>query len=137
MGKSCWRARLAIQQLFPIQILLIFLRFKLLPIPQTSDVAVLLFFFPALFISGIHKVPGIKLRVGRSCNQVLQRAYWGKGCQGCVRKVPFLRSKKISNWDFYSGTSFYYSMARMYGNLYSRVRHQNLTRSNSLLASTH
>ena len=38
MGKGCWIASLAIQQLFPIQILLVFLRFKLL---QTSNLAVL------------------------------------------------------------------------------------------------
>ena len=31
MGKSCWISRLAIQQHFPIQILLVFLGFKLLP----------------------------------------------------------------------------------------------------------
>ena len=30
MGKSCWMASLALQQLFPIQILLIFPRFELL-----------------------------------------------------------------------------------------------------------
>ena len=30
MGKSCWMTSLAIQQLFPIQILLIFPRFELL-----------------------------------------------------------------------------------------------------------
>ena len=31
MGKSCWLASLAVQQLFPIQILLIFLSFELPP----------------------------------------------------------------------------------------------------------
>ena len=30
IGKSCWMARLALQQLFPIQILLVFQRFELL-----------------------------------------------------------------------------------------------------------
>ena len=32
--------------------------------------------FPALFISGTHKVPVLNLRVGRSLDQVLQRAYY-------------------------------------------------------------
>ena len=68
MGKSCWKTRLALQQLFPIQILLIILRIKLLPNfifqcyrPQTRQ---LYLFFPALFISGIHKVSGIKFKGG-------------------------------------------------------------------------
>ena len=68
MGKSCWRARLAIQQLFPIQILLPFPIFKLLPHfifecyrPQTWQFYL---FFPDIFISGIHKVPGLKFKGG-------------------------------------------------------------------------
>ena len=68
MGKSWWLARLAIQQLFPIQILLIFLRFELLPNfifecyrPQTWQFYL---FFHALFISGIHKVPGLTFKGG-------------------------------------------------------------------------
>ena len=62
-------ANLAIQQHFPIQILLVFLRFKLLPIifhcyrPQTWQFYL---FFPALSISAIHKVLGIKFKGGRS-----------------------------------------------------------------------
>ena len=71
MGKSYWRARLAIQQHFPIQILLVFLRFKLLPNfifqcyrPQTWQFYL---FFPAqLSISAIHTVVGIKFKGGRS-----------------------------------------------------------------------
>ena len=69
MGKSCWTARLAIQQHFPIQILLVFLRFKLLPIifhcyrPQTWQFYL---FFPALSVSSIHEVLGIKFKGGRS-----------------------------------------------------------------------
>ena len=67
MGKSCWMARLAIQQLFPIQILLvIFLIIKLPPNVifqwyrhQTWQLYLV---FPALFISGIHKVSGIKFK---------------------------------------------------------------------------
>ena len=69
-------ARLANQQLFPIQILLPFPIFKLLPNfifhcyrPQTWQ---LYLFFPALFISGTRKVPGLKFKGGvghmtRSC----------------------------------------------------------------------
>ena len=68
MGKSCWIASLALQQPFPIQILLIFLRFKLLPnfIFQCYRHQTWQFylFFPALFISGIHKVSGIKFKGG-------------------------------------------------------------------------
>ena len=59
--RTCWITSLAIQQFFPIQILLIFLRFKFYF--QTWQ---LYLFFPALFISGIHK----------SHDQVLQRAYF-------------------------------------------------------------
>ena len=62
MGKSCCMPRL-----FPIQLLLIFLRFKLLPNvifhcyrPQTWQFYIVL---PALFISGIHKVTRLNLRV--------------------------------------------------------------------------
>ena len=61
-----WMATLAVQQLFPIQILLIFLRFELPPKfifqcyrPQTWQ---LYLFFTALSISSIHKVPSIKLK---------------------------------------------------------------------------
>ena len=57
---------LALQHLFPIQILLIFLRIKLLPNviflsyrPQTWQFYLC---FPVLFISGIHKVSGLKLK---------------------------------------------------------------------------
>ena len=67
MGKSCWIASLVhdLQQRFPIQILLVFPRFKLPPNfifqcyrPHTWQFYL---FFPALFISGIHdKVPGVK-----------------------------------------------------------------------------
>ena len=70
MGKSCWIARLAIQQHFPIQIILVFLRFKLLLNfifqcyrPQTWQ---LYLFFPALSVSAIHEVRGIKFKGGRS-----------------------------------------------------------------------
>ena len=69
MGTICWMVSLAFQQLFPIQIFLIFLRFKLPPnfdIPVSSTDLRLgsstLLFSPSLFISGIHKVPGIKFK---------------------------------------------------------------------------
>ena len=65
MGKSCWMASLAIQKLFPIQILL---RFELLRnvifecfIPQTWQFYLV---FPAHFISAIHKVPDLKFKGG-------------------------------------------------------------------------
>ena len=58
----------AILQRFPIQILLIFLRFELPPNfifqcyrPQTWQFYL---FFPALFISDTHKVPGLKFNGG-------------------------------------------------------------------------
>ena len=68
-----------LQQLFPIQILLIFLRFALPPNSiylkleiykvyistlQTSNLAVLLIFPPAFSISSIRKVPSMKLKGG-------------------------------------------------------------------------
>ena len=69
MGKNCWMASLALQQLFPTQILLIFLRFELLPNlifqcyrPQTWQ---FFLFCPAFSISGIHKVPGLKCKGGQ------------------------------------------------------------------------
>ena len=62
LGKSCWIARIAIEQLYPI------LRINLLPNfifqcyrPQTWHFYL---FFPALSISGIHKVLGIKFKGG-------------------------------------------------------------------------
>ena len=57
--------RLALQELSPIQILLIFLRFEL----------PLKFIFQCYrrYISSIHKVPSIKLWVGRSRDPLLQR----------------------------------------------------------------
>ena len=68
MEKSWWLASLANQQLFPIQIFLPFLIFKLLPNfifqcyrPQTWQFYLV---FPALFISGIHKVPDLKSNGG-------------------------------------------------------------------------
>ena len=68
MGKSCWMARLANQRLFPIQIFLPFMIFKLLPNftfqcyrSQTSQFYLV---FPAFFISGTHKVPGLKFNGG-------------------------------------------------------------------------
>ena len=75
---------LAIQQLFPIQILLIFLRFELLPNfifqwyitnlkPGSSTEFFLLFSFLVLT-----KCQVLNLRVGRSLDQVLQRAYWSR-----------------------------------------------------------
>ena len=67
MGKSCWMARLTIQQLFPIQIFLILLIFKLLP---NCTYFFLLLSFPVLT-----KCQVLNLRVGRSHDQVLQRAY--------------------------------------------------------------
>ena len=69
MGK-CYRmvSLNALQQLFPIQILLIFPRFKLPPnfIFQCYRSQTWQFYlvFPALFISGIHKVPGLKFKGG-------------------------------------------------------------------------
>ena len=65
MEKSClYIARLAIQQLFPIQILLVF-QFYISMI-QTSNLTLVLIFFPALSISGIHMCHVLNLRVGRS-----------------------------------------------------------------------
>ena len=68
MGKSCWRARLAIQQLFPIRIFLPFPIYKLPPNviflhfrPETWQFYLL---FPALFMSGNHRVPGLKFKGG-------------------------------------------------------------------------
>ena len=62
MGESCWIASLAIQQLFPIQILLPFPIFKLPPNfisqcyrPQTWQFYL---FFPALSVSSIREVLG-------------------------------------------------------------------------------
>ena len=70
MRKRCWIARLAMQQHFPIQIPLVFLRFKLLPNfiflcyrPQTWQLYLV---FPALSISAIHEVLGIKCKGVRS-----------------------------------------------------------------------
>ena len=56
-------------QLFSIQILLPFQIFKPLPscnisILQTSGLGSSAYFFPALFISGTHKVPGFKFKGG-------------------------------------------------------------------------
>ena len=78
--KGCWIARLTIHQLFPIQILLpfpIFLYCCQILYSNSTDLKLGSFylFLPALFISGIHKVPGLSLRVGRSRDQVLQRAH--------------------------------------------------------------
>ena len=79
MGKSCWIASLAIQQLFPIQIFLTFPIFKLLPNfifqcyrPQTWQfyLVFLLFTFLVLTESQV-----LNLMVGRSYDQVLQSAY--------------------------------------------------------------
>ena len=69
MGKSCWIARLAMQQLFPIQILLVFLRFLktatkcYIPMLLISNLVVLLI-FPARSFSDFHKVPGIEFKGG-------------------------------------------------------------------------
>ena len=64
--KGSWITRLAIQQHFPIQILLVFLSFKLLLNfifqcyrPQTWQFYLV---FPALSISAIHEVLGIKVK---------------------------------------------------------------------------
>ena len=72
-----WIASLALQQLFLIQILLIFLRFELPPNfifqcyrPPTRQFYLV---FPALFISGTHKAPSITLRMGRSRDPLLQK----------------------------------------------------------------
>ena len=63
MGKRCWMASLAKQQLFPIQILKIFPRLELLQHfifecyrPQTWQ------FY--LSFPGIHKVPGLQFKGG-------------------------------------------------------------------------
>ena len=73
-------ASLALQQLFPKQTLLIFLRFELLPnfIFQCYRLQTWQFylFFPALSISSIHKVPSITFKWGyRSHDPLLQKAY--------------------------------------------------------------
>ena len=70
MGKCCWITSLAIQQMFPIQILLPFPIFKLPPNfifqcyrPQTWQFYL---FFPTFSVSSIHEVLGTIFRVGRS-----------------------------------------------------------------------
>ena len=60
MGKCCWRASLAIQQLFPIQILLPFSIFKLTPNVKLGSST----YSSALSVSGTAKVPGIKFKGG-------------------------------------------------------------------------
>ena len=80
MGKSCWMARLALQQHFPTQILLVFLSIKIatkfyIPMLQTSNLAVLLILFPALSVFSIHNVLGILKMVGHvtlSCKMLIR-----------------------------------------------------------------
>ena len=81
MGKSCWMASLAIKQLFCIQILLIFLSFKLLPnfifqyITTDLKLGSSTYFFLLFLFLVLTKCQVLNLRVVRSCDQVLQRAY--------------------------------------------------------------
>ena len=61
MGKSCWMARLALQQHFPTQLLLVFLSIKIatkfyIPMLQTSNLAV----------GTWHEVLDMKFKGGRS-----------------------------------------------------------------------
>ena len=67
-------ASLALQQLFPIQILLIFLRFELL----ASDLKLgsSTYFFLLFPFLAFTKCQVLNLSVGRSRDQVLQRAHW-------------------------------------------------------------
>ena len=102
MGKSCWRARLAIQQHFPIQILLVFLRFKLPPkfIFQCYRIQtwVSYLFFPALSISAIHEVLGIKFKDGRSRDPQLQKVYLAEQCNLDIIKFNFLEEKEVERF---------------------------------------
>ena len=80
MGKSCWTWQShSIQQHLPIQILLIFLKIKLLQnlYLNATDLKLgsLLIFSCSIHFLYSHLVPGLKLRVGRSLYQVLQRAH--------------------------------------------------------------
>ena len=63
MGKSCWRVRLAIQQLFPIQIFLPFPIFKLLPS------FIFQCYRPQAWQSLLTKCQVLNFRVGRSHEQ--------------------------------------------------------------------
>ena len=70
MGKSCWMASLAIQQLFPIQVLLIFLRFELAPnFINATDFKLGSFSYFFLLYSFLVLTKGqvLNLGVGRSC----------------------------------------------------------------------
>ena len=79
MGETCWIASLANQQLFPIQILSIF---KLLPILYFSATDLKLgsstYCFLLFLFLVFTKCQVLNLREGqaRSCDQVLQRAYY-------------------------------------------------------------
>ena len=87
MGQSCWRARLAIQQLFPTQIFFPFPIFKLLPnfIFQCQDLKLgrPTYFFLLFSFLVLTKCQVLNLRVGRSRDQVLQRAY----CESCLIRL--------------------------------------------------
>ena len=60
--------------LFPVQILLIFLRFELPPNCYRPQTWHLYLFFPACSISSIRKIPRITFKVGRSHDPLLQKA---------------------------------------------------------------
>ena len=68
MGKSCWMARtfFPYKSSYHFRYLYCFQCYR----PQTWQFYLV---FPALFISGTHKVPGLKFNSGRSRDQVLQR----------------------------------------------------------------
>ena len=87
MGQSCWRARLAIQQLFPTQIFFPFPIFKLLPnfIFQCQDLKLgrPTYFFLLFSFLVLTECQVLNLRVGRSRDQVLQRAY----CESCLIRL--------------------------------------------------
>ena len=101
-----WIASLALQQLFPIQILLIFLRFELPPnfIFQCYRPPTRQFYlcFPALSISVIHKVPSITLRMGKSRDPLLQKHLTLIVCRrwrlpsAVLLKLPILCTKSCS-----------------------------------------
>ena len=76
MGQSCWMASLGIQHLFPIQILLIFLRFELLPnfifecyTPHTLQFLHIFFLLISFLV--LTKCQVLNLRVGRLRDHVL------------------------------------------------------------------
>ena len=81
MGKSCWLPSLTNQQLFPIQIFLSFPILNCCKILYSNATDLKLgsstYFFPVLFSFLVFtKCQVLNVTVGRSRDQVLQRAYY-------------------------------------------------------------